>query len=112
MSASANNVSILSARLTPRGYEQIDLSDGLVHTLTPPTIADIVPIVAFIQASGGNANFIDSGPNPTAVFGMPIVENITINYFVSDLSAFKAIQQGANTMLNVLYYSFATDEEA
>ena len=63
-----NNVGTMAYTLTPRGYQQIDLSDGLVHTLT---LAPGLPgtLIVVMSADGGAFRYRDDGTAPTITTG-------------------------------------------
>jgi len=107
MPASANDIGVLANFLTPRGFEQIDISDGLVHSLTPPT--DSIELLALIQVTGGDFRYRDDGTPPTSAVGYVIYEKMTFQYNVKDLNLIEFIQSDtvAGLAINVSYYSFA-----
>lgn len=109
MPSSQNDIGLFANVLTERGQEQIDLSDGLVHTLTiPPAIVGITMIV-LMQADGGAFRFtaIDGTP-PTTTTGIKIGDGAEVCWIPADPSLIQIIRDGADTgKVNVAYYTFA-----
>lgn len=78
-------------------YDQIDLTDGLVHTLAAP--AGTTSIV--VATEGGNARYL-VGVDPDADTGMP-VWGTTEKVFANVDARFIQMTGSTGTLLNVLY---------
>lgn len=87
-----------------KGYEQIDLADNAVHTLTVPAGT----VSALITAEGGNARY-KFGADPAAGVGMPLWATASINVMAANLSGdenIRFIQMTGSTtaVLSILYF--------
>lgn len=106
------NVGTLAYTLTPRGYQQINLADGLVHSLTTPTTG-AAPWVFMLEGDGGAFRYRDDGTNPTNAVGFVVASGGVLSNQLADLSVVKLIRDGADTgKVNVTYYTYATAGEA
>jgi len=107
-----NNVGTLAYTLTPRGYQQIDLSDGLVHTLT---LAPGLPgtLIVVMGADGGAFRYRDDGTPPTNAVGFKVANGGVFSIQPEDASTIQLIADGADTgKVDVLLYSYANSGEA
>lgn len=109
MPSSQNDIGVFANVLTQRGQEQIDLSDGLVHTLTiPPAILGI-SMVVLMQANGGAFRFtaIDGTP-PTIATGIKIGDGAEVCWVPADPTIIQIIRDSADTgLVDVSYFTFA-----
>ena len=112
MPMGSNGTSPIDASLTGRGYEQIDLADGLVHTLTLP--AGIPqPFVIALEAQGGAFRYRDDGTAPTNTVGFLCADGGVITVQLANASNIKLIRDGADTgKVNVNYHTYSTANEA
>lgn len=90
-------VSAIDRNLTPRGYQQLDLSTAV--GLTVPEGADY----ALVSAEADNVRYRDDGVDPTATLGSRILRDGHL-WYTGDLTAFRAIGENEDGKLNVLYY--------
>lgn len=106
------NVGTLSFTLTPRGFQTIDLADGLVHTLTQPATG-AAPWVFIIEAIGGAARYADGSVAPTSTTGFRIADGGVYENQLNSLTPVKLIADGADTgKVNVTYYTYLSAGEA
>lgn len=112
MSMGANGVGPYANTTTPRGYEQISLADGLVHTLTLP-VGIPQPFLVVLQADGGAFRYRDDGTAPTNAIGFLCADGGVIEVQPEDAGDIQLIRDGADTgSVNVLYYTAANSSEA
>lgn len=112
MPSSQNDIGLFANVLTERKQEQIDLSDGLVHTLTPPTGLTGVAMIVVLEAQGGNFRFTANPVPPTTTFGMLVQDGGAFTFIPADLTEVKMIRDGTDTgKVNVAYYTFAKVSE-
>lgn len=115
MPSSQNGISPYSQTITPRGFQQIDISGGAVTGLTAPTGLNNVSIICFIQATGGAARFRFDGTDPTTAIGNILTENNCM-LIVPEPSSFADLRFIRNstdaTILVVQYFTYATVQEA
>lgn len=113
MPSSQNDIGLFANVLTERKQEQIDLADGLVHQLTPPTGLTGVSLIVVMEAQGGAFRYTaQDGVLPTTTFGMRIPEDGVMAWMPADISLVDIIRDGADTgKVNVAYYSFARSSE-
>jgi hypothetical protein len=112
MPLSQIDTGVLSNFLTPRGYEQLDISSG-VASLTPPDVSNVIPLLVLIQGDDGDVRWRDDGRNPTAISGEIIFGSATLQYNVLDLTKFRCTSSNVNgaSKVNVTYYSYAPESE-
>ena len=113
MPSSQNDIGLFANVLTERKQEQIDLADGLVHTLTPPTGLAGVAIILVLEAQDGAFRYTaQDGVAPTIATGMRVPEDGVLTWIPADLSVVKMIRDGTDTgKINVAYYTFARNTE-
>jgi hypothetical protein len=97
----------LKAVTTCFGYQQItDLtaSTALTVPIKSPEGLNAKPVLALIVAEGAPVRWRDDGIAPSATVGMPIAVGVPFQYD-GDLTKIRFIQQSANAILNISYYS-------
>ena len=112
MPSSQNDIGLFSNVLTERKQEQINLADGLVHTLTPPTGLDGIAMILVLEAQGGDFRYTANATAPTTSTGMLIADGNFACWIPADLTEVKLIRNGTDTgKVNVAYYTFARSSE-
>lgn len=113
MPSSQNDIGLFANVLTERKQEQIDLADGLVHTLTPPTGLNGVAMIVVMEAQDGAFRYTaQGGVSPTIATGMRVPEDGVLTWIPADLAVVKMIRDGADVgKINVAYYTFARNTE-
>lgn len=107
-----NNVGVVAYTLTPRGYQEVNLADGLVHTLTlAPTLPGTLIVV--LSANGGAFRYRDDGVAPTAATGFKVADGGVFSIQPENAGAIQLIADGGDTgKVDVLLYSYANSGEA
>lgn len=108
MPSSQNDIGLFANVLTERKQEQIDLADGLVHALSPPTGLTVAMIVV-MEAEGGAFRYTaQDSIVPTAATGMLISDTGAVTWIPADISVIRIIRNGTDSgKVNVAYYTFA-----
>lgn len=111
MPMSSNGTSPFANSVTGRGYQQIDLADGLVHTLTLPAAPQ--PYIIALEAQGGAFRYRDDGVAPTANTGFRCADGGIIEVQLANATNIQIIRDGTDTgKVNVIYHTYSTATEA
>ena len=112
MPMSQNDIGNQSNFLTPRKYEQIDLSDDAVHNLSPPVLSADVSFILVIEAEDSGIRYRDDGTSPTLTVGQPIAKNASMTLAIVDVTAIELITNTSGSgKANVNYYTYQTLQE-
>lgn len=108
MPSSQNDISNFDNALTPRFWDEFSVN-GSAAAL--PTIPDVVDILV-IQSSA-DVRYIDNGTDdPTTTSGVLLQANVPLQYEVTDFAKIKFINTSGAATVQVLGYSYATEDEA